>query len=415
MINPPCWPMHALSRVTTMSTITEPPLNPRRSHRIWSRLTRRWSLILALWLLITIPVLSLISLIFEPRYEAVSILRVSPPGFHIIAPTPDPRDSSNDAYLATQVALITSDRVLGVAIASPEVVKLSTIKGADDPRGDLRRKISVQIIPGASLLRVALELPDGNEAATIVNAVVHSYLAYNGEHARSTNSTLRKSLSDQLDKYKIAIGEKRAELRALFQRSTAEFIANAKALNESGKLSDRTRSTLGVVTEAQSERIADDLINTDLELIKAQSILEATEAASKGDNDPAFKQTLGELRLKVAALVKQREYQIKYLDGLKPVKKNENEVSADVNFLSRQLDALMAREDAVKAHLEQLDFDASRADYRVTLVDGAVASKVPVASARGKYMALAPIGILLALMGLALLTPIKGERSHNEA
>ena len=35
-------------------------------------------------------------------------------------------------YLQTQVNLITSDRVLGVAIASPEVINLSTITESDD-------------------------------------------------------------------------------------------------------------------------------------------------------------------------------------------------------------------------------------------------------------------------------------------
>ena len=59
---------------------------------------------------------------------------------------------------------------------------------------------------------------------------------------------------------------------------------------------DRRSST----TEGQAERIADELINTELELIKTRSILDATQAASKGDNDRDLKHILSDLRLKIA-------------------------------------------------------------------------------------------------------------------
>ena len=42
--------------------------------------------------------------------------------------------------------------------------------------------MTVEIVKDAYLIRVALELADGNQAAAIVNAVVHSYLAYNSEY-----------------------------------------------------------------------------------------------------------------------------------------------------------------------------------------------------------------------------------------
>ena len=94
-------------------------------------------------------------------------------------------------YLQTQVSLITSNRVLGDAIANPSVINLSTIKKSDDPKSDLRKDMVVEIVKNAYLIRVALELADPNQAATIVNAVVHSYLAYNSEFKRSENGKLK--------------------------------------------------------------------------------------------------------------------------------------------------------------------------------------------------------------------------------
>ena len=249
-------------------------------------------------------------------------MRVTPTSWQLYEPThPEKVDfKAAEPYLKTQVSLLTSDRVLAPAIASSEIVNLSTIKNSDDPREFLREHMKVEIVKDAYLIRVALELPDGNQAAAIVNAVVHSYLLYNGEHQRSGNSTLRKSLAEHDEEYKKQISEKRDELRRLYQAGTTASVPRI-SLNASGKVSDPTQPRLSTVTETQARRVADEIINSDLELIKAQSVLEVTEAASNAGNDPHARQVLGELRLNVAALLKQRESQAKYFQGLK-VEKN---------------------------------------------------------------------------------------------
>ncbi len=200
-----------------MSTTSKPDPNPRPSQGIFSRITRRWRSVLLLWLLITVPIVYAIYLLEKPRFEAFSLLRVTPASLNLFeAAKPEQIDPKNVLpYMQTQVGLITSDRVLAPAIVSPEVINLSTITGSDDRRAELRGRMTVAIVPDSYLIRVALELPDGNQAATILNAVVGSYIQYNGEHQRSGNSTLRKSLADQLEKYRTQINEKRAELRKI--------------------------------------------------------------------------------------------------------------------------------------------------------------------------------------------------------
>ena len=64
-------------------------------------------------------------------------------------------------YLQTQVALITTDRVLTDALASPEIKDLSFIKQSDDSRADLRKNMGVEIVKDAYMIRVALELANG--------------------------------------------------------------------------------------------------------------------------------------------------------------------------------------------------------------------------------------------------------------
>ncbi len=390
-----------------MSTSAKPDPNSTRPG-VLSRLTRRWPSILLLWLIISLPVTYLIHQIVEPTFEAFSVLRVTPTSWQLYEPSRSEQVDFKAAepYLKTQVGLITSDRVLGPAIASDEVVNLSTIKNADDPREYLREHMRVEIVRDAYLIRVALELPDRNQAAAIVNAVVHSYLLYNGEHQRSANSTLRKTLAEHLEQYKKQIGEKRDELKGLYEKGTLVAVPGI-SLNASGKVSDPAQPRLSIVTASQAIRVADDIINSDLDLIKAQSLLEVTEAASNAGNDPHARQMLSELRLNVASLVKQRESQAKYFEGLKVEKNVEKPDAVEIDLAGRQIDMLLRREEQLNMQLKQLEFESSQENVRVTLLDAAVAPGAPTNNDRITYMAAAPIAVLFALIGLALLVPLR--------
>jgi succinoglycan biosynthesis transport protein ExoP len=242
-------------------------------------LTRHWWQILLIWLVLSLPVMYLIHQFVEPTFEAFSILRITPTSWQLYEPSRSETGDFKNAgpYLQTQIGLIVSDRVLAPAIAKPEVVSLSAITSEDDPREYLRGHMRVEIVKDAYLIRVALELADRNQAAAIVNSVVHSYLQYNGEHQRSGNSTLRKSLADQLEKYQTQINEKRAELRKLYQKGTITVVTQIP-LAKSGDSSD---SEITKVSEQQSDRLAGQMLDTRLEIIKLESDLKTREDAKQ--------------------------------------------------------------------------------------------------------------------------------------
>ena len=77
--------------------------------------------------------------------------------------------------------------------------------------------------------------------------------------------------------------------------------------------------------------------------------------------------------------------------------------------MQHQLDILLQREQQVRANLEQLDFEASQEDFRVTQVDQAVAPKVPTNNKRIKYMAAAPIALLFMILGVVLPAGSQGR------
>jgi hypothetical protein len=86
------------------------------------------------------------------------------------------------------------------------------------------------------------------------------------------------------------------------------------------------------------------------------------------------RQTLAELTQNLASLVKQKEYQAKYLSRLNLDSRVGENDAFEETFLNHELDVLLKNDDHIRANLEELDFKASPEDVRVALVDDA---KVP--------------------------------------
>ena len=122
-----------------MSTTTKPDPNPHRSHGVLSRITCRWQHIVLLWLSITAPLVYAIYFLAEPGFEASSLLLINPNSWTLYEKAEQVDYKRVEPFMQTQIGLITSDRVLAPAIASPEVVRLSTITKENDPRTFLAR------------------------------------------------------------------------------------------------------------------------------------------------------------------------------------------------------------------------------------------------------------------------------------
>jgi hypothetical protein len=379
--------------------------SPIPDEGVLNRITDRWWRIALLWLIVSGLLQYLVLEFIHPRYEAFSLLRVQPFAHELYGTAKQETVdfTTVKSYLQTQVNLITSDLVLTKALASPEIRDLSFVTKTDDPGADLRKHLDVKIVKDAYLIRVALELPNGNEAAAIINAVIDSYLAYNGEFTRGGNSMLRASLSAQREKIRNEIKLKQGELKTLLRKAKLNVIP----LNDSGKQSDPTRPTFGSVTQELRDWIAHQMVETDVDVIKAQASLEAKQDAGKGENDLQYRQSLDELRLKVAGLLKQKELLAKFYERVKADSSLADDDSFEVTLVKRELDILLKSDDQLRTNLEELEFKARLEDYRVVQVDPAKPSTIPTNNDRMKYMIAAPIAVLLLLFGLFLLIPIK--------
>ena len=176
----------------------EPPVARALTPRTVLRAVRRhWWQILLIWAVASTGLVALIRAKVLPSYEAFALLQVEPPPPSPFGTTPVGAPAvSETTYMQTQVRLITSPDVLGAAIRDEEVAALPRVKGSLDPEVELRNDLVTTIIPSTSLVSVAMNSTDHQEAATIVNAVVAAYLEATEYRAAQQAEGLKREFED---------------------------------------------------------------------------------------------------------------------------------------------------------------------------------------------------------------------------
>ena len=265
------------------------------SRTILRGLTRHWWQILVLWLIVSAPIVYAIKLLVKPTYEASSTLRIQPtkPSMYEM-PHENSEMRSVLPYLQTQANLFTTDKVLDIALNDPSVKPLPFIRESDDPKAALREDLAVEIVEGAYLIRVGLELADGDQAAKIVNAIVAAYLNYNVEFNRSTNSKTTQNLNTQLTTLQKVIDQKKVLLQGLYATTAAQ--PQMSLLNEKKSDGDAAQPTFSKLTENHVQGWVDTMVKTDFELIEAKAALEIFESqAAKQANEQENAQALNQI------------------------------------------------------------------------------------------------------------------------
>jgi capsular polysaccharide biosynthesis protein len=379
------------------------------------RLAGHWRRIVWLCLVVSTPLLVLIWFFVQPTYEASSLLRIesaSPQLFGTLRRGSG--DGSNLPYLETQANLITSTRVLEKVVADPLVVNLPLVKHSVDLKTDLRRKLSVEIIDDANLIRVALESTEPADAATIVNAVVQSYLIENTRYNRSGNKELRESLSKQLEKLQDEIKTKKERLKELAKKGRKAAVLKPNTMLNAQNEYDPTQPSLSIVTPEQYNKLAESLIACDLEYLEAMAQLEAIKSIREknkdGNDQPLSTTRLRELEAAVEKAKRKKIAYREYTEKMRVTEEARDGDNFDAAYLDDQIRRLQSREEQVDRNLEQLKFQENRDKYRVNLVDSASIPRIPTNNKRLMYMAAAPLVVFFLVFGMFLVREIQAGR-----
>jgi capsular polysaccharide biosynthesis protein len=396
-----------------------------RSRGVLSRVARRWWQLLLLWLIITCPIIFVINRLVQPSYEASSLVKIEPVDPQLFGPLRRGENQSS-IYLKTEVAVFTTDKVLEPVVANALVGNLPIIKMSQDPKREVREKMKVEILEDTNLIRIALELPNRDDAVTIVQAVVQSYFQQNSDMSRSANRNLTVSLDEQVKKLAEQIVLKREALRGLYKKGKVAMLEPQDMLS-GGSEPHPTHPVLSKVTEDQYAKFIDRLAQCDFDCLEATSRLDAAKSirardqnkideerkrSADGDQGNLSDAKIRELEFAVETATRTRAAFAKQLEQMQVVEKPRKDDTFEAVYLNYQLNSLLNREDQVKKHLEQLAFEAARDHYRVKFLDKASAPQTPSNDKRLKYMAVAPVYVFFLLLGLFLVQEIMAGRSY---
>ena len=144
-------------------------------------LMRYWWQMLAMWLVASAAILSVVYMRVKPSYDASALLLAEPSEAPIYAPT----NNSDGVFLETQVNLIRSPNVLSAAALDPRAAPW--LSASVDPLLELQSSLDVSTRPGTFLIQISMRSLSPNQAADLVNAVVDAYIKSNTQRSGSAD------------------------------------------------------------------------------------------------------------------------------------------------------------------------------------------------------------------------------------
>lgn len=156
-------------------------------------------------------------------YQSVGIIRVKPNTSKILY-TPDDAGMMPmfDAFVASQIQLIESQRVLDMAMQSDEWKSLG-YGFTPEVRSEFGRNLDVKRASKSEHITVAFESPKPREAVTAVNMVIESYMRIFGERDAQEESQRLRVLEDR----RTALTNQLASLRDRIYKIASEYGSDA--------------------------------------------------------------------------------------------------------------------------------------------------------------------------------------------
>jgi len=228
-------------------------------HIIWRH---RWGTLVVIALAVAAGLGYLVKA--TPIYTSSSRLYVERKGPEIITANEGFMTQAKN-YLYTQCELLKSTPILSRVVKSLDHRTLAGLNADIDPVTYLKKNLDVEVGKKDDIITVALDSPDPNEAAEVVNAVVESYIAYHSMQKRDTAAEVLKILEREKVK-------RDQELEQRF-RTLMDF----KRTN--GMISFGTDNSNIVIQRLI--KISDALTQAEMDMLDARAEYQTTNALTK--------------------------------------------------------------------------------------------------------------------------------------
>ncbi len=201
----------------TMPTAIAAPTAPVvESDSLTVVLSSRWRMLLVISALCGIASITAVWHFAAPAYRVGALLKVAAVVRPILSGDPSADISRNyNTYVATQRSIILSPSLIAEAIEAPEVRSLPMIVLSEDPVADILDELTIKRLPNTFHLSVSLTGKEPEELATIVNAIVKTYMRRHEQEQRNWDEKVLSSLRDEQISLGTKLKIKAEELRQL--------------------------------------------------------------------------------------------------------------------------------------------------------------------------------------------------------
>ncbi len=176
-------------------------------------LRRRWLTVVLLWPLVLVPAVAGVWLSAKVTYTATAQveLRGGP-----MESVPGSALGSLDSKLVTQALLMTSQRVLLAALASPRLKDRAVgVHSAPDPLAAIRDMVSASHIRNSHIVELRVESANREDAVVIAWAVLEAYLSQSEEVKRKSIEEAIKIAEDERERFRSLMEAKRNDISGL--------------------------------------------------------------------------------------------------------------------------------------------------------------------------------------------------------
>jgi len=244
------------------------PNSRKLSARLVLRALRRhWWQALLFWLVSSSALMALAYFKVKPTYDAFSSIKVDPGDRGLF------RENSSmvdfEVFKETQVKRVTNPNVVNTALAAhPDLLRLPRLALAQDAEAEIRKSLTVMVIPKTNLIQVSMSSESANEAAAIVNAVIEAYLKVALDANEEETEKRCRRLREVKEERTVAVRQKRDAIASLVKRIGTVDSSQARDRNS--------------VTIEQYSVLTHQLLQTDLELVEAQAWLDQLQNEPRG-------------------------------------------------------------------------------------------------------------------------------------
>ncbi len=179
-----------------------------------------WAILLGILLSATLGLLGFKSA--KPMYQSVGAIRISPQTPIVLSPAPEHRKDHYPQFVATQIRLMTTARVLEQALRDPALAALPLAQ-----KPNAAKKLKEGLLIGhqrdSHIVEIAFEHEDPKVAQIALNAIIKAYMEIHGQYGGNDLSGTLTTLHDR---------------KAAFEREMQSIAADRRKIIEKYKISN---------------------------------------------------------------------------------------------------------------------------------------------------------------------------------